>query len=75
MLWLVSVVCRSVLFISNILTVSIMMYFRDEEYDRGKVKKVRNKDRQAGFDVNPFQAVANRSKQRLQAEFRSNIDE
>ncbi|KAG0584355.1 hypothetical protein KC19_3G205100 [Ceratodon purpureus] len=47
----------------------------DEEYDRGKVKKVRNKEKQAGFDVNPFQAVANSSKQRLQAEARSTIDD
>lgn len=47
----------------------------DEEYDRGKVKKVRNKEKQAGFDANPFQAVANSSKLRLQAEVRSNIDD
>lgn len=37
----------------------------DEEYDRGKVKKVRNKEKQAGFEVNPFQAIANSVKQRL----------
>jgi hypothetical protein len=37
----------------------------DEEYDKGKVKKVRNKEKQAGFEVNPFQAIANSCKQRL----------
>jgi hypothetical protein len=52
-----------------------VLYFMDEEYDRGKVKKVRNKEKQAGFDANPFQAVANSSKLRLQAEVRGNIDD
>jgi hypothetical protein len=43
----------------------------DEEYDRGKLKKLRSKEKITGFEVNPFQAIANSSKQRLQAEVRS----
>lgn len=59
------------LLVSVVELLSALLYCRDEEYDRGKLKKMRNKEKVTGFEVNPFQAIANSCKQRLQAEVRS----
>lgn len=65
-------ICVLGLLVSVVELLSALLYCRDEEYDRGKLKKVRNKEKITGFEVNPFQAIANSSsKQRLPAEVRS----